>query len=148
MNCCYYWLMGGKSSEEKQDDELKKDLLNNEVQSEYIQRSGSDDSNSVGTQTPHYLSDVQSDSEVQSEGEMQSENGEVQSENGEVQSENGEVQSDDMQEDRDDISETSTLEDDTEEYIFERISSDEAQERIANSVNSSAETEIRFVLSN
>jgi len=34
-----------------------------------------------------------------------------------------------------------------QQHMLERISSDEAQERVANSVNSSAETEIRFVLS-
>ncbi len=136
MNCCYYWLFGRKEEEEKQGDDLKKDLLTNEVESEYIQRSGSDESNSVGTQTPIYLSDVQSDSEVQSE-------------NSEVQSENSEVQSDsEMQEESDDASETSTLVDPNEDYMFERISSDEAQERRACSVNSTAETEIHFVLSN
>ncbi len=129
MNCCYYWLFGRKEEEEKQGDDLKKDLLTNEVESEYIQRSGSDESNSVGTQTPIYLSDVQSDSEVQSE--------------------NSEVQSDsEMQEESDDASETSTLVDPNEDYMFERISSDEAQERRACSVNSTAETEIHFVLSN
>lgn len=136
MNCCYYWLFGRKEEEEeKQGDDLKKDLLTNEVQSEYIQRSGSDESNSVGTQTPIYLSDVQSDSEVQSE-------------NSEVQ-EDSEVQSDsERQEESDDASETSTLVDPKEDYMFERISSDEAQERGACSVNSSAETVIRFVVSN
>lgn len=147
MNCCYYWLFGRKEEEEKQGDDLKKDLLTNEVQSEYIQRSGSDESNSVGTQTPIYLSDVQSDSEMQSENSEVQSDSERQSDN-DKREESGMQSDSEMQEESDEASETSTLVDPNEDYMFERISSDEAQERGACSVNSSAETVIRFVVSN
>ena len=47
MNCCYKWLFGEKK---ETANDLKKDLLNNEVVSEKIERTG-EDSNSIGTQT-------------------------------------------------------------------------------------------------
>ena len=68
MNCCYKWLFGEKK---ETSDDLKKDLLNNEVVSEKIERT-SEDSNSIGTQTDSEKDDAISEvsTEIDYESDM------------------------------------------------------------------------------